>query len=174
VISSKADLLREGCQSLNKIGPAPGTDTGYQAFFDQCPHCMFSMGACHIFAVALHRRLDPKIPGLFVFHLYHGDCELVHVVTGKVGGPYLDANLRWMSIGGLELFWGRGGLFPSTPIDISAWPEPEKGVAHYSQIPDDPPSLCSATEFILIGRTIAERFLEQNADNLERLLIKDG
>ena len=100
---TRSDLVANGCRNI--------TELGRDAFLGQAPACVFTFGACHIFAAALHRRLVPRIPALRVYHLYNRNEDLVHVVTGKDVGPFTDANLTWLTLEQLAAYWERGPLY---------------------------------------------------------------
>ncbi len=164
-VVNKVDLLRRGCRNITQAGPLP--------FLEQNPVCVFSLGGCHIFAAALHNRLIHQLPDLRVFHLYDADASLVHVVTGRQGGPYADVNLRWMTLDQLAAFWDKERLFPGPDaLNPSMSKQPERLIGCYTLQVGDAIPLCVAGDFIAAARAQAEKLLDQESERLDALVTE--
>jgi len=97
------------CKSFHDFGD------DWDKFLAQDPLCVFRKGACHAFAIELHRLLktEPRLGVVKLLELRKGDNPVGgdHIVVG-VGSRYLDVQGTLMTSNEVSEKWG-------TPAEIS-------------------------------------------------------
>ena len=173
---TKSELMaKTGCKSLHDFGLAKNSETGFEPFLGQCAQCVFTMGACHILAVALYERLRREgLAVLSVFRILNSQPEFKHYVVGFQNGPYVDVHLEWQTVDQIRAFWETGDLYVDESVSLDKSKKPECRLAFCADRCAPGQSACCAKDtFISLGRDKAASYLAAN-DAKIRCLVDEG
>ena len=157
---TKSDLKARGCKSITHL-VEPESENGFDAFIDQQDECVFTMGACHVFAVALRNRLWAAEQIVALFPVLNENGTSHYVVGPSVEGPFADVQLEWMSINDIRVFWQDDTLRIGSEVDIANSQSPETLLAYEAGTDVcGVACMCHHPIFLQLARSKAARYLD--------------
>jgi hypothetical protein len=142
-----------------------------EVFFRQSDQCVFTMGACHVFAAALYNFLRESSLEVRVFKLCDEHSTPKHLVVGCRNGPYADVHLQWQSEAQIQDFWEDSTFRISDPIPLEDSKEPDIRLANCAgQASLVQPLFCTAPDFLKMARNRAKVCLAANEAEVRALV----